>query len=439
MFQKLFAALESANFKSAVRHVRLGCPGCASAPSVIPAAQDDVIRCEKCGTAASALEWSAGASAQKLIGKADEPPASTKIIREDDSAGTVSWTIPASAKSGGLMFFAAFWCGITGVLTLGAVFARWEGGGPPPAFPLVLFFALFWTVGIGMAYAACRSKYARHRLAANRDTVTLRRMLFGRTTERSLPTPSVQNIEAVEFYQSNYQPVHGIEIRGSQGKLRFGSMLTEQEKAWLVADLKRVVLGSAPETELAAAGRSAPAGRRAEFISVLLPLAPKRWLGPGLTLLVIGIAFILVGIFAIDPQIAERARPSSEGNAIDLVFGFVFGGFRVMWIGSASLFAVAGVVMLIRYSRTRNQQTRLEGTREEIVLRTTNAGRIFERREFPKGDVLDVRASVVGSSNGKPMKRIELLIGGKAHLLGRWFDGEKADAFVAEARRALFS
>ena len=72
-----------------------------------------------------------------------------------------------------------------------------------------------------------------------------------------------------------------------------------------------------------------------------------------------------------------------------------------------------------------------------MVLRTTQAGRIVHQREFPKEEFVDVRASRVGSSNGKSTKRIELLIGRKAHMLARWIDGEKADEFVARARQAL--
>lgn len=438
MLQKLLTLIEFANFKSAVRQGRLACPACGGGPGVISSpAADDVIVCAKCGTAASALEWSARASAQKLIGKADEPPASTKITREGDPSGTISWRIPASGKSGGMMFFAAFWCGITAVISGGFLFAK-KGPEGALAVGIVLFFALFWAIGLGMAYAACRNKYARHRLTVDRDRITLRRELFGRDTEQRLSTSTVESIAAVEFYQSNYQPVHGIEIRAPRGKLRFGSMLTEEEKAWLVADLKRAVFGPAPENEAVVPLRS-PGTGRGDFISVRLPLAPGQWLGAGIMFLVIGVAFILVGVFVMDQSFMEERRPRAQDGAIGSMFNFLFSSFRVMWIAQAGVFAAIGVGMLIRYSRRRGQETRLEGTKDEIVLRTTKAGRLVSQRDFPKGTLLDVRASFTGSSNGKPMKRIELLIGAKAHTLGRWFDGEKADSFVAEARRALFA
>jgi hypothetical protein len=444
MFHKLLGALDSANFKSAVRQRRLACPACSNQPRATPSAADDVITCDRCGTAASALEWSSTAPAPQLVANPDEPPASTRITRETGALGAITWNIPASGKSGGLIFFAAFWCLITAVVTGAAVFSekgpRWEGGDPVNPWFLVLFLGVFWAVGIGMAYAACRSKYAKHRLIADAKNITLRRELFGRAKEKSLPAESVESISAVEFYQRNYQPVHGIEIRSPQGKLRFGSTLMEPEKAWLIADLKRVILGTAAASataNAAVAPKRPAAPGRGEFFSVLLPPAPGRLLLPGLMLVAISVTYVLFAWFVMD-RFMEPHRADPGGSAFGSPFDMFARSFRVISILMASIPAAIGIALLTRYARTRHQQTRLEGANEEVAIRVTKFGRIVHQRVFPRAEVRDVRASASGTSNGKTMKRIELLAGQKAHSLSRWIDGEKADALVAEARRGLF-
>lgn len=55
---------------------------------------------------------------------------------------------------------------------------------------------------------------------------------------------TILTVETKVFYTINYNPVRGIEIKGTQGKFRFGSGLHDSEKAWLVADLKESILRS---------------------------------------------------------------------------------------------------------------------------------------------------------------------------------------------------
>jgi len=43
---------------------------------------------------------------------------------------------------------------------------------------------------------------------------------------------------------------------------------------------------------------------------------------------------------------------------------------------------------------------------------------------------------VSGSVNGKPMKRIEMILGDRSETIANWVAGEKADALVEEVRQA---
>jgi hypothetical protein len=48
-------------------------------------------------------------------------------------------------------------------------------------------------------------------------------------------------VQKKEFYQKNYRPVYGIEIKASNGKIRFGSALTEEEKSWLCWEIREFI------------------------------------------------------------------------------------------------------------------------------------------------------------------------------------------------------
>jgi hypothetical protein len=373
-----------------------------------------------------------------LIGDPDQAPANTQISRQTDITSATVWNIPASGKSGGFMLFAVFWCAITGGVSAGFIFAGKSGNGFPNAWLEFPFFGVFWAVGLGMFYAACRAKYATHRLSVNRTSITLCRELFGRTKEKSLPTDSVQSVAQVEFYQRNYQPVRGIEIKGNRGKLRFGSTLTGEEKAWLVADLKRVVLG-VPSRAAAPVRTEGPSRTRQSHFSIPLPRPGGSALAAGILLTAMGVGFILVGVFVIG---AAPGGPGGGGpgfvKTVESFFRFVDGGFRLIWTLISTGMAGIGVSVLIGYIRSRGQEICLQGNDVEVALRTTRSGRVVTERVFPRDSVTGIRASSSGTRNDKTMKRIELLAGGKAQQLVRWLDGEHADAFVAEVRRALF-
>jgi hypothetical protein len=172
-----------------------------------------------------------------------EQPAGTKIERRPVSDTELLFHIPRSGRSGGMMFFAIFWNAISW-----AVFAGFAAGvlrGQAPLLP-ILFVSLFPAIGIGLLYAALRNKYAVHLLYLGPDRVRLQRQLFGRRKNYDLATSTVRHVRKVEFYQQNYQPVYGIEILGDGGKIRFGSILTDDEKNWLCWEIREFLRPCAP-------------------------------------------------------------------------------------------------------------------------------------------------------------------------------------------------
>jgi len=274
--------------------------------------------------------------------------------------------------------------------------------------PLLLFTLPFWAVGIGILYAGYRAKNAKHRVEIGNGMISLTRDWRGRQKMKSLPLGDIQSIDQAVFYSKNYTPVRGVEIKGASGKLRFGSTLSEEEKAWLVADFQQAVW---PEKSSVAAAETSRQAARVNVFSIALPEANNLW---GLLIfLVICVAFLVIGLKWI-PREARTVWLAMDG----LFFLFCFAGF-------------------VSALRNLGVETRLEGDTRHLTLRKVKKGRTLKETVFERSEFRDIRASAVGTSNDRDMKRIELLIGDKAHRLASWMNGAKADEFVAEARRAI--
>ena len=173
MFRRLVDKATEVGFRAALKR-GLACPACGARAEGDGMQPSQVIRCAHCGTSASLTEWIVKPGLT-VAADPDRPPAGTKITRDGGPSGEVVWSIPASGRSGGLMFFGIFWCAITGLVSSGflAAFLQGQMKDTPglARLGMMAFFLLFWAVGIGMLYAALRNKYARHRLVAGADAV----------------------------------------------------------------------------------------------------------------------------------------------------------------------------------------------------------------------------------------------------------------------------
>lgn len=440
MFKKVFESLEKANVRAKLKSGELACPNCGGPGGELPKNWEDLMVCGSCGDRASLTEWASGSGEGNRIGFADRPPAGTKIRRETIGADSVIWHIPAVGKFGFFMFFAVFWLLITGTVSGGFLLSFLTGGkieGDGPGWLLVPFFGLFWAVGLGMLYAAFRQKFMRHAVTFDKYRVTLRKEMFGRSSEKSLDRSGIVSISQKEFYQQNYQSVYGIEIRGEDGKLRFGSSLTAEEKAWLVADFNQVLAGEKePDAITSPHGGLAPmkVGVRKSVFSIEIPKPAKSAVIGSLIFSLIGIGFVCLGIFVIDGDPMPEDGSSGFSDWIEFIFS---NGFRTVWTLFSSFCALLGLGMTFTTLRAMKQDCRIEGTEVDVSIRTYRNGLVYADKSFPRHEVHDIRAINSGSSNGNTMKRVEMLVGNKSVKIASWMDGDIADKLVREVRAAL--
>jgi hypothetical protein len=435
LLEKIAAAAEKAAMEMAWKKGLMRCPNCGQPPAQRPVDAETLMRCESCGNDALPSDWQPLTGGVRM-GHPDQIPAGTRIRREGGFPGDCVWHIPASGKFGFFLFFGVIWTTITAVGSGVFLTTSFNEGSKSMPWFLYLFFVVFWAVGLGCLYAAVRNKYARHQITVTGDLVTLRREMFGRVKDKSLVTRDVESVEQAVFYQQNYQPVYGVEIRGRSGKIRFGTSLEEAEKAWLVADIKRAVFGEAKieNSRVAAVLPEVIAAQRQSSFSFPLPPTPKGYWMVGVVLILVGLGGLAMGIFN-GPDF-----PSHGKDGIDWVaftFKAVFGLFSLIPIIVGLVFGAIGVQLVSSNWPGRGLEKRLEGDEIQVALRTYQHGRVIKEQSFPRESVREARASRTGNANGTTMKRIDLIVDGKAKRITRWTAGDVADAWVADVCRAL--
>lgn len=425
---KLTEAMEKAAVRAKQKSGGLSCPECGEKGGSLPPSWEELMVCANCGARASLPEWAASAPGAPR-GRAGEPPAGTAIRVSTDARGGRVWEIPASRRFNFFLFFALFWLAVTALVSGGFLLAFLSGqeiGGDFPEWALIPFFGIFWAVGLGMLYAGLRQMLARHTVTVCGGRITLRREMLGRVSEKSLACAGITACGQREFYQQNYRPVYGIEIRGGEGKIRFGTMLGEEEKEWLAADLAAAVLpvpvpapgtGAGGVTGGVLAPMKVGGSAAGEPFSAVIP-------GMGAAGWWMGLLFALMG-------------GGFTALAFTVMEGESWFGFRGIWALFSSCFALIGLGTLVKSLLERGKERRIEGNAAEISLRTYRNGLILSDRSFPRREVSDIRASLSGSSGSTPMKRVELIVGGRAVKIASWIDGDEADALVSKVRGAL--
>ncbi len=425
------------------------CPGCGARKTDLASSGTNIFHCAVCGYDGSAGEWLAAKSTGggEIHVNPDSPPPGTKITRRKSPGGTVEWDIPASGKSGGLLSFAAIWNGFM-LLTSAAIIPSALAGNlhvahgrAGPAWMPAAILLLFWAVGLGMLYAGLRAKYANLRISVGAGEVKMARDMFGRTKTKVLVWKDVTEIQKKVFYQQNYQPVYGVEIKGKGGKLRFGSTLTEEEKSWLVADLRRVVLGETGQVSNPVASEKAVVDEMVTVrpdgaFSVTVPKSSSS-LVIAIVLTMLGGSFFALGILVM-PGGGLVLPHATHHNIFDwfgLISNLHNAVFRILWFLFSGLFSLVGIGLLVSFARNQGVETKIEGDADRITIRKYKRGAILSEAAFPRKTLRDVRSYNSGSNNGKTMKAVELLFDSHAEKIARWMDGGKADGLAAEIRR----
>ena len=365
---------------------------------------DMLIICPHCGHSRSVLS---------LMNTQAEEPALPLVSRlpDDSPIEFVStpqaerWVIPGKRGFNFIYFFAVFWLVITIVVSwsflVGDHYALGWG-----KIGMISFFGLFYAVGIGLLYTALCVSFTKHEIEIADGSMRYRRRMFGRNKQLEGPLISVLSVELTEFYQQNYKPVHGIEIRGAQGKIRFGSQLSLEEKQVLVAQMAKALMPEArrfsAETSPATEGNiPAPTdAQRAVNIE-----EPGRWhpvliAGGGIGLLVTG--FMLT-------QGLHMFRDLVGGD-VPTTFSFVSGAFMVFWSMGPFVGIVVSLGALLLAWRFRHTDRFIEITRSSVQL----TQRTRTRTLVNTWNIQDLRHAAIvqiGTVNGAPKWRGEVHVG----------------------------
>ncbi len=232
--QKLLAVAQSAMRETTCPHCQHRFQPFADRPAK-SFADLNQLTCPKCGKSFTFADTTGGKGATDLTpeGPFEQPPGS-RIERRPVSASELLFYIPASGRWGGLLFFAIFWNAISWTVFLAFVFAKSHVEGDQPPFFVI---GIFPAVGLGLAYAAIRMRFATHLIFLGPEFVRLQRALV-RRKNYDLPTAEIVHVKKAEFYKQNYQPVYGIEIGAGKRRIRFGSALSEEEKNWLCWEMR---------------------------------------------------------------------------------------------------------------------------------------------------------------------------------------------------------
>ena len=443
MFRKVFEAMEKANVRAKVKAGELVCPECGAMAPGMPGEWGAVLKCASCGIAASLSEWACEITTPLRRARADMPPPGTKIRETGDGLGGKVWEIPVKGKAGFFIFFGTVWLGILGIVSGGFLYGyffaddvRHQSRTDSPDWFVIPFLGIFWAIGLGVLYAGLREKYMKSRITVSGGEVKFTKELFGRSKVKAMPFASIKGIEQREFYQQNYKPVYGIEIKGDTGKIRFGSGLADTEKAWLVAALRESVFGRPEDKPVSP--RSPVASAWKEIFSVVVPgYGGKTWLAP-LAFTAVGVGFVCIGIFVIEgDSVPSRAEVPGVLYYFELVFSLMGNGFRMLWLLISSFFAVLGIGISVSMARDAGKEKRIEGNAAQVSIRSYKRGLVVEDRSFPRSEVTDIRTFKSGSSGSRVMKQVELIVGEKVEIVAGWIDGEMADEMARKVRDAL--
>lgn len=374
------------------------------------------------------------------MGRANLQPLDTKIRRGTEGGGVV-WDIPAKGKIGFFLIFGVLWTLTTAVVSGGFLLTFLSGGkteGNLPNWWLIPFFGVFWVTGLILLYLGVRETCMKHRLSVSAGELILQREMLGRRSEKRMLVSEIRSVVQAVFYQQNYQPVFGIEIKGARGKLRFGSGLGDPDKAWLVADLRETIFGSDPARASVSDARPLPLPPRNANFSVEIPNAREQMWPIAIIMGLVGIGFLVfvTKFFHDAPSSAGKNAPLSIW-IFDSIFYLAEHGFQLVATLAGGAMVITSIILLIHLLRSPNSVRKLEGNSVEIAIRSYRHSLVWKEQTFPRTNVTDVRASQSGSSGEKIMKRLELIVGNQVVKLASWVDGEKADAVVREVRAVL--
>lgn len=393
----------------------LPCPQCQGLVQIPhrlnDALWDMLVTCPHCGNATPLMELATDQNKtpeEKLAeGRiATTPPEVTRITVEDSGSSRI-WTLPAKGGCNFLLVFGTLWFLFSSAFLVAMAFGTLVEGS---WLAMVLVVGAFILVGVGLIYGGLSQNYAHHVLTVDAVELIHERRMLGRRKRTSLPRDDISSVELVVFYSENYKPIHGIEIKAGSRKIRFGSALTPEEKAWLCEELRNAVSlhhGSASSWVQAATPLrdtssvlGSPPNNRIEVEhrgqGCVIQVAPGKH---GKIVMAIGGVFVAMATF----MITMGARMwISDADGPPLFFRLLWNGFCLFWCGGVALFGVMGVAGMIAGWRMNRTSFRITASPDALQI-LEYYGQDQHETLVPASMVQDIRTSVfqtVQSSSG---------------------------------------
>ncbi|MEM1279000.1 MAG: hypothetical protein AAGG53_03010 [Cyanobacteria bacterium P01_H01_bin.152] len=167
-------------------------------------------------------------------------PSGSKI-RLNRSRQRLSLYIPPTGLRGeaaSIAIFALFWNGFIFVWTSAALL-----GGAPIFF--VLFSLPFWAIGAGMMWMVLNALAMKTRLEVEGDRFFLTRQLFNWKQEHTGAARDLYGVELTTAYTQNSRPVKTIALSAGTQIHKFGTTLSNPEKAWVVSEIQAFITDQA--------------------------------------------------------------------------------------------------------------------------------------------------------------------------------------------------
>jgi hypothetical protein len=191
--------------------------------------KDGVCYCPRCDEVFKIASFLSDSSVVNRI----EKPVSSRVqhYADPDSMGFI---IPPSGLAGGgyfFLFFSLFWNAVTWTGFIASI----RSG---EVFPILFLipFLLVGAITFAIFLYFIKGEFA---LLANTQHCHGSWSLGNLKYNRKVSVNEITDIVEEVIYTKNYQPVYGIGIKAGKGKsLKFGSGLTEDERKWMIGELR---------------------------------------------------------------------------------------------------------------------------------------------------------------------------------------------------------
>jgi hypothetical protein len=402
---------------------------------------DALVLCPHCG---------AGCSLLALGNRPDEtslPPPTTALpadstISADSSPASNHWNIPARKRINFILVFGTIWLLFTSIFLL--AFLSDKSDSNTPGWVLGIFISIFVAIGLGTFFAGLRMAFISYDLTIANGQFTYSQHLFGGSKHITVSLNSIQSVELTEFYQQNYRPVHGIEIRSSEGKIRFGSQLSVPEKQVLTAQLKAALLPQTlPPITPATSATSTPQLSPSTPPAFAIPLAPDgvlriesqgRWhlalIIPALFILVVTSFMLSQGLRMLFHAVAPD---SSDPPA---AFNLLASAFMIFWCSGPLLGVLISSALLFLAWKLRFSHQLIEISRSSITRtkssRSSSSSESWDLRELRQTIVVPISAT-----NNSPTYRGEIILNSTVLPFGWNRPKPELDAFAAAANQFI--